>query len=261
MLVAISLQKLDTQYAGLADSYYLAAMQLFEDVVRPKDLKTLQCLVLLGQYSLLTPTRMPIYYVIGLAARICQQEGLASEKTIMSYDLDAKTVDMRRRIIWTVAAMEYGLAHSMGRPNNFATGDDRLDVQFFAAVEDENITEQGIQPGPPSERKLVAIHFYKMRMCQAEIRRALYEKKKDEPKNDSHPWFASVEKMNKDWLDASPTSPDWCKPWYKLSMTLPLFMSNIISQVYWPISSNEDIYVQTLSANSKAITSRRCYLL
>jgi hypothetical protein len=204
---------------------------------------------------------MPIYYVIGLAARICQQEGLASEKTIMSYDLDAKTIDMRRRIIWTVAAMEYGLAHSMGRPNNFATGDDRLDVQFFAAVEDENITEQGIQPGPPSERKLVAIHFYKMRMCQAEIRRALYEKKKDEPKNDSHPWFASVEKMNKDWLDASPTSPDWCKSWYELSMTLPLFMSNIISQVYWPISSDEDIYVQTLSTDSKAITSCRCYLL
>ncbi|KAH7270010.1 fungal-specific transcription factor domain-containing protein [Fusarium redolens] len=215
MLVAISLQKLDTQYAGLADSYYLAAMQLFEDVVRPKDLKTLQCLVLLGEYSLLTPTRTPIYYVIGLAARICQQEGLASEKTISTgYNLDAKTIDMRRRIIWTVAAMEYGLAHSMGRPNNFATGDDRLDVEFFAAVDDDNITDQGIQPGPPSERKLVAIHFYRMRMCQAEIRRALYEKKKEEPKNDSHPWFARIEKMNKEWLDASPTSPDWCKPWF-----------------------------------------------
>ncbi|KAL4730534.1 hypothetical protein ACLX1H_002570 [Fusarium chlamydosporum] len=181
MLVAISLQKLDTQYAGLADSYYLAAMQLFEDVVRPKDLKTLQCLVLLGQYSLLTPTRIPVYYVIGLAARICQQEGLASEKTISTgYNVDPKTIDMRRRIIWTVAAMEYGLAHSMGRPNNFATGDDRLDVEFFETVDDENITDQGIQSGPPSERKLVAIHFYKMRMCQAEIRRVLYEKKKDE---------------------------------------------------------------------------------
>ncbi|RBR08201.1 uncharacterized protein FIESC28_10393 [Fusarium coffeatum] len=214
MLVAISLQKLDTQYAGLADSYYLAAMQLFEDVVRPKDLKTLQCLVLLGQYSLLTPTRMPVYYVIGLAARICQQEGLANEKTIFGYELDSKTIDMRRRIIWTVAAMEYGLAHSMGRPNNFATGDDRLDVEFFETVDDENITDQGIQPGPPSERKLVAIHFYKMRMCQAEIRRVLYEKKKDEPKNDAHPWYARVENMNKEWLDASPTSPEWCKPWF-----------------------------------------------
>ncbi|KAF5025014.1 hypothetical protein F66182_2882 [Fusarium sp. NRRL 66182] len=215
MLVAISLQKLDMQYAGLADSYYLAAMQLFEDVVRPKDLKTLQCLVLLGQYSLLTPTRTPIYYAIGLAVRICQQEGLANEKTISTgYNPSAKTIDMRRRIVWTVAAMEYGLAHSMGRPNSFATGDDRLDVEFFATVEDENITDQGIQSGPPSERKLVAIHFYKMRMCQAEIRRTLYEKKKAEPKNDLHPWYARVEKMNKEWLDTSPTSPEWCKPWF-----------------------------------------------
>ncbi|KAF4461339.1 purine utilization positive regulator [Fusarium albosuccineum] len=215
MVIAISLQKLDTQYAGLADSYYLAAMQFFEDVVRPKDLKTLQCLVLLGQYSLLTPTRTPIYYVIGLATRICQQEGLANEKTItQGYDSDAKTIDMRRRILWTVAAMEYGLAHSMGRPNSFATGDDRLHVDFFAAVDDENITDQGINPGPPSDRKLVAIHFYKMRMCQAEIRRALYEKKKPEPKNDSHPWYARVEEMNKEWLDTSPQSPAWCKPWF-----------------------------------------------
>lgn len=216
MVVAISLQKPGTLYAGLADSYYLAAMQKFEDVLQTKDLKTLQCLVLLGQYSLLTPTRIPIYYVIGLATRICQQEGLASEKTINTppYNLNPKVIDMRRRLIWTVAAMEYGLAHSMGRPNSFATGDDRLDVDFFATVDDEYITDQGIQPGPPSERKLVAIHFYKMRMCQAEIRRVLYEKKKDDPKNDQHPWFGRVERMNQDWLDNSPTSPSWCKSWY-----------------------------------------------
>ncbi|RMJ19036.1 hypothetical protein BHE90_009476 [Fusarium euwallaceae] len=216
MVVAISLQKPGTLYAGLADSYYLAAMQNFEDVLQTKDLKTLQCLVLLGQYSLLTPTRIPIYYVIGLATRICQQEGLASEKTIngTGYNLSAKTIDMRRRLIWTVAAMEYGLAHSMGRPNSFATGDDRLDVDFFATVDDEYITDQGIQPGPPSERKLVAIHFYKMRMCQAEIRRTLYEKKKPDPRNDQHPWFARVEQMNQDWLDNSPTSPSWCKSWF-----------------------------------------------
>lgn len=215
MVIAISLQKLDTQYAGLADGYYLAAMQYFEDIIRPKDLKTLQCLVLLGQYSLLTPTRIPIYYAIGLATRICQQEGLASEKTISTgYNLDPKTIDLRRRIIWTVAAMEYGLAHSMGRPNSFATGDDRMDVEFFSPVDDENITEQGINPGPPSERKLVAIHFYKMRMCQAEIRRALYEKKRLEPKDDSHPWYQRVEKMNREWLDASPENPQWCKPWF-----------------------------------------------
>ncbi|KAF7559542.1 hypothetical protein G7046_g4623 [Stylonectria norvegica] len=215
MVIAISLQKLDTQYAGLADSYYLAAMQQFEDVVRPKDLKTLQCLILISQYSLLTPTRTPIYYVVGLATRICQQEGLTTDKTITAgYNLDPKIIDMRRRILWTVVAMEYGLAHSMGRPNSFATGNDRMDVEFFADVDDENITKDGIRPGPPSERKLIAIHFYKMRMLQAEIRRSLYEKKRPEPKDDSHPWYARVNAMNQEWLDASPENPTWCKPWF-----------------------------------------------
>ncbi len=39
MVMAISLQKLDTPHAGLADSYYLASMHYFEEVVRPKDLQ------------------------------------------------------------------------------------------------------------------------------------------------------------------------------------------------------------------------------
>lgn len=215
MVIAISLQKLDTQYAGLADSYYLAAMQHVEELIRLKDLKTLQCLVLIAQYSLLTPTRTPVYYVIGLATRICQQEGLTDEKTIATgYNLNPQTVDMRRRLVWIVAAMELGLAHSMGRPSGFATGDDRMDVNFFAAVDDEHITEDGILlNAPPSERKIVAIHFYKLRICQAEIRRALYERKRPEPKNDTHPWYEHLEGQIKQWLDSSPENPPWCKPW------------------------------------------------
>ena len=217
MVMAISLQKLDAQYAGLADSYYLAAMQYFEDVIRTKDLKTLQCLVLIGQYSLLTPTRTAVYFVIGLATRICQQEGLADEKTITrGYSLglvDPLTLDLRRRLSWIVASMEFGLAHSMGRPNGFSKEDDLMDVEYFATVDDEYITEEGIRPGPPSEKKLVAIHFFRMRMCQAEIRRTLYEKKRVEPRDDSHPWFAKMDESIQEWLDGSPENPAWCKPW------------------------------------------------
>jgi hypothetical protein len=226
MVLAISLQKLESQYAGLADSYYLAAMQYFEDVLRPKDLKTLQCLVLIGQYSLLTPTRTPAYFIIGLATRICQQEGLADEKTITSGCsiglVDPLTLDMRRRLTWIVASMEYGLAHSMGRPTGFAKGDDVMNVEFFSTVDDELITESGILPGPPSEKKIVAIHFFKMRMLQAEIRRMLYEKKRLEPKDENHPWFANMEHDIKEWLEQSPEEPIWCKPWYELKYPLRL---------------------------------------
>ncbi|RYO77782.1 hypothetical protein DL762_009043 [Monosporascus cannonballus] len=173
LVMATSLQKLDATYAGLADSYYLAGMQYFEEVLRPKDLKTLQCLLLLARYSLLTPTRTAVYYIVGLATRICQQLGLADEKTIAIGVADPLTIDVRRRVSWSVTTMEFGLSQSMGRPVGLAKTDDRIDVKFFDTVNDANIGEGGIVPGPPDEKKLVAVHFCKMRELQAEIRRVL----------------------------------------------------------------------------------------
>ncbi|KAK1983611.1 fungal-specific transcription factor [Colletotrichum cereale] len=215
MVFAISLQKLDPQYAGLADSYYLAAMEHFEQVVRPKDLKSLQSLAMIGQYSLLTPTRTAVYYMVGLATRICQAEGLTDEKTISAgYSLDPLTLDLRRRLAYIITSMEAGLAHSMGRPNGFSKVDDQMDVEPFATVDDEYITADGIDQGPPSEKKLVALHFFKMRMEQAEIRRVLYEKKRDEPRDENHPWFAKMERDIQHWIDSSPQSPAWCRPWF-----------------------------------------------
>ena len=217
MVLAISMQKLDTQYAGLADSYYLAAMAYMEAVIRPKDIRTLQCLVLVVQYSLLTPTRTAIYYIVGLATRLCQQLGLTEEKTItqgVSLGLvNPLQLDMRRRLYWIVVSMEFGLAHIMGRPNAFATGQGHVDVGFFETVDDENITAGGILAGLPSEKKLVAIHVFRMRLLQAEIRRVLYQKKRPEPKSEEHPWFSQMEQKLKDWVDASPETPSWSKDW------------------------------------------------
>ena len=217
MVMATSLQKLDTQYAGLADSYYLSAMQHFEDVVRPKDLKTLQCLALIGQYSLLTPTRTAVYYISGLATRICQQLALGEEKTLTAgYSMglvDPLTLDMRRRLSWIATANEFGLAHSMGRPSGFSKGDDVMDVGFFSTADDENITSEGIQPGPPSVKKLISIHFLKGQALVAEIRRVLYEKKRAEPTDEDHYWFTQMEEKLKQWRDSSPEQPEWCAPW------------------------------------------------
>lgn len=217
MVLAISMQKLDAQYAGLADSYYLAAMPFIEAVIRPKDIKTLQCLVLIAQYSLLTPTRTAIYYIIGLATRLCQQLGLTEEKTIVQGVaqglVNPLQLDMRRRLSWIVLSMEFGLAHSMGRPNAFATGQDHVDVGFFETKDDIYITAEGILPGPISDKKTVAVHFFKMRLLQAEIRRVLYQKKRTEPKNEDHPWYAQMEQKLKDWVDSCPSEPSWSKPW------------------------------------------------
>ena len=214
MVMAMSLQKIEETYAGLADSYYLAAMQYFEEVVRLKDLRTLQCLSLISQYSLLTPTRTAVYYTVGLAVRICQQMGLSDEKTIALGVSDPWTIDLRRRLSWAVTTQEFGLAHIMGRPNGFAKCDDMMNVQFFEMVDDDNITPQGITPGPVAEDKAVAVHFCKMRLLQAEIRRVLYENKRQETMGSNDTWFTQMNQKIDEWLASIPKKPEWAKAWY-----------------------------------------------
>lgn len=215
MVIAISLQKVRTIYDGLADSFYLAAMQDFEELVRPKDLRTLQCLVLTGQYSFLTPTRSSAYYVVGLATKICQRMGFTDEHTIMTsgFNLDPLIVDLRKRVVWNVISMENDLAHSMGRPSGFATGQDLINVGFFSTVEDELISKEGIREGQPVQRKLMSIHVCKLSLLQAEISRTLYEKKNKDPQDDTHPWYQTIEKKLTDWHHACPDGPEWCRAW------------------------------------------------
>ncbi|KAL2177059.1 fungal-specific transcription factor domain-containing protein [Thermothelomyces heterothallicus CBS 202.75] len=247
MVVAISLQRVG-KYAGLPDSYYLNAMRRFEDVVRPQDLKTLQCLVLIGQYSLMTPTRAATYYVTGLATRICQQMGLGDESTIAVGVSDQRELDMRRRVSWAVTMQEFGLANTMGRPNGFAKADDCMNVKFFETIVDDGITPEGIRSDKICERKTVAIHFCKMRLLQAEIRRVLYEKKRAEPSHESHPWFVQMEQRLKDWLADCPAKPPWCKPW------LDGCYHNLVISLYRP---SPQIPKPTVNAAMKCFDSSR----
>ncbi|USP76125.1 hypothetical protein yc1106_03399 [Curvularia clavata] len=209
MVIAISLQKMDTLYAGLADSYYLAALKYFEAAIKPMNLKTLQCFGLVAGYSLLTPTRTAVYYIIGLGVRLCQALGLHEEKTITMGPggrmADPLEIDMRRRLFWSILTMDYGLSHSLGRPAHFATRREHIDVNFGELVDDCYITREGIKPAPQASlKKWIGIHFYKMRLLQLEIRKMLYQKKQPEPKDDQHPWFAQMQAKIEAWRDTSP---------------------------------------------------------
>lgn len=234
MVIAISMQKLDTSYAGLADSYYLAALPFLESAVQPMNLETLQCFALIAQYSLVTPTRTASYWVVALATRLCQELGITQESGILAdYSgsiLDPIKVDMRRRLFWVITSMEMGLAHSLGRPSGFGTSPDQIDVRFFEAVDDQHITSAGVVAGAPhSMKKLIAIHFFKMRLLQAEIRRKLYLKKRPEPKDDQHPWFKVMNEKLNSWLSTIPRNDEgsgFSESWF---VSLPLFLVRIWS--------------------------------
>lgn len=209
MVIAISMQKLDTQFAGLADSYYLAALPFLEGAITPMDVGTLQCFALIAQYSMVTPTRTASYWVVGLAIKLCQELGITNEATISrsktGITYNVLEIDMRRRLFWVITSMEFGLAHSLGRPSSFAITHDHITVDFFLVVDDRFITPSGVVPGsPPSTKKLIAIHFFKMRLLQAEIRRKLYLNKRVAPKDDGDPWFVQMAERLKQWEFESP---------------------------------------------------------
>ncbi|KAL6718094.1 hypothetical protein ACLMJK_004180 [Lecanora helva] len=214
MVIAISMQKLSTQYAGLADAFYLAALQYLESAVRPMNVGTIQCFALIAQYSLLTPTRTAAYWVVGMAARLCQELGITEEATIEPKDdgklqSNAIDIDMRRRLFWVITSMEFGLAHSLGRPSAFGTTFDHIDVGFFETVDDRDITPAGVVPNSPkSIKKCIAIHFFKMRLLQAEIRRMLYLKRRPEPNSDRDPWFQYMMAKLNEWRQSAPRNDE-----------------------------------------------------
>ena len=209
LVLAISMQKLDTQYAGLADSYYLAALPYLQEVVKRMDVATLQCFALIGEYSVLTPTRTASYWVIGIAARLCQDLGLANESTIQEFEgikFNKLEIDLRRRLYWIISSMEFGLAHTLGRPSAFGVSVDNINVKWFELCDDRYITPEGLLEGnQPVMKKCLAIHFFKMRMIQAEIRRTLYLRKRETPVSEDDPWFHHMMERINEWIQNGPS--------------------------------------------------------
>ena len=213
LVVAISMQKLDTQYAGLADSYYLAALPFLTDAMQKRDLSTLQCFAMIAQYSLLTPTRTAAYWVVGMAAKLCQELGVCEEATIDNPPSGGHPnfleVDMRRRLFWIITSMEYGLSHSLGRPSAFGVTVDNLNVKFFEQCDDKFITPDGLLPGHhPIMKKCIAIHFLKMRLLQAEVRRTLYLRKRETPVNEHDPWVHDILRRIDEWVSNCPKNDE-----------------------------------------------------
>lgn len=213
MVIAISMQKMSTEYAGLADSYYLAALPYLEPTLKRLDIGALQCLVLIASYSMVTPTRTAAYWVVGTAAKLCQDLGLTEEATVTKSPcgkpLNPLEIDMRRRLFWIVSSMEFGLSHSLGRCSSYCVSHDHINVKFFELVDDRYITAEGITPGAkPVLAKCIAVHFFKMRLLQLEPRRMLYSNRRESPLDDQDPWFSQMLAKIDHWMATTPKNDD-----------------------------------------------------
>ncbi|KAK9476618.1 fungal-specific transcription factor domain-containing protein [Lipomyces japonicus] len=172
----------------LCESYHAAATKYAESAfASPNRLESLQGILLLALYSIMRPAVPGVWYVLGVALRLCVDLGLHVEGGVKTWSgskngkdetmIDARTLDLRRRLFWCTYAMDRQVCVYLGRP--FGIPDNFIKVPFPCDLDDVFITFEGIATPPdstPPSYKQVAVHIFQIRRLQSEIQTILYER-------------------------------------------------------------------------------------
>lgn len=168
LIIAISLSTAARAQLGLSRSIAVglvrnAIQQL--PVILSNDLKGLQAVLLLLQYTFLEPDMANMWLLSGFASQACIDLGLHKELPD-SAEITVAERDMRRRIFWCAWEMETAISSVLLRPTSFLNA--QVDVAFPTEVEDSAITATGIDPSGRLS-KFTARRIWGFRQLESEI--------------------------------------------------------------------------------------------
>lgn len=112
----------------LAQSFNANAMADLSSIMPSKDIRTVQCLLLLLLSCLLNTSSAPIWYISGLCMRMCIDLGFHSERTIEISGAGPDENDLKRRLFWVTYGFDRSLSTMLGRP--FTIDDSKIDVKL-----------------------------------------------------------------------------------------------------------------------------------
>ncbi|KAI1824832.1 fungal-specific transcription factor domain-containing protein [Xylaria intraflava] len=175
------------------ENYYMTALQHLFTAQESKTTQNVQAMLLLVLYHVRSSS-YGIWYMIGLAMRTCIDLGLHTKRH--EVNLDPYTIQMRRRLFWSVYSLERTIAICLGRP--LSIPDRQIDVDFPIDPEDEawdEITPAQTSNSTPTKRRplSMAIWLFKMRRIEARIQFSIYRADK--------PLSALTSKMNQLYQD------------------------------------------------------------
>ncbi|KAL4877440.1 fungal-specific transcription factor domain-containing protein [Aspergillus karnatakaensis] len=113
-------------------NYFVTAMQFQPSLQESLSISSIEALMLLAMYNLQSAASSSVWYMMGLAMRICVDFGLhreASYRRLRPYD-----AQRRRRLFWSVYLNERAVAWSLGRP--FSIADEEIDADPPADIDD-----------------------------------------------------------------------------------------------------------------------------
>ncbi|KAJ4424213.1 hypothetical protein N0V82_001079 [Gnomoniopsis sp. IMI 355080] len=151
--------------------YYQEALRYIEQAMSG-DFAALEVIMLQVSYSFFNQLGPNTWFLVGMAARLALGLGLHSSSTYVGIPVDI--AQSRKRLFFSVYMMDRVVSIALGRP--FALHDDDIDVSDFAAVDEECIGVDGIQPPNPLHPSLLAVplHILALRRIAGKIARKVY---------------------------------------------------------------------------------------
>nr|POE63005.1 positive regulator of purine utilization [Quercus suber] len=193
-------------------------------------LEELQAVLLLAGLALLRPVAPGLWYIIGVAVRLAVDLGLHFENSDAELDnseIDeeaiSKTIgrkqwirDLKRRLWWCTYSLDRLVSTCVGRP--FGIVDQVITTPFPSLLDDTSIAPTGFLvatqiKGPPSY-KLVAQHYFRLRLLQSEILQVLQHRHADSiraanfPTTDASSQYMRAE-LSVPYMDGFGSFRDW----------------------------------------------------
>ncbi|KAJ3562324.1 hypothetical protein NPX13_g8605 [Xylaria arbuscula] len=173
------------------ENYYMTALQHLFTARESKTTQNVEAMLLLVLYHIRSSS-YGIWYMIGLAMRTCIDLGLHTRRH--ESNLDHNTIQMRRRLFWSVYALERTIAICLGRP--LSIPDRQIDVDLPLDPEDEAWGDMTpTQPAGANKKRSfsMSIWLLKMRRIESRIQFSIYRADK--------PLSALTSKMNQLYQD------------------------------------------------------------
>ncbi|PVH96033.1 hypothetical protein DM02DRAFT_632338 [Periconia macrospinosa] len=165
--------------AFYAEEHYTAALQELQEILQYHDIRSVQFLLLLAIHDLRAPKGPGAWTHVGLAIRICIDQGFHRQHKALFASL--ADLELRKRVFWTAYCLDRQLSIIMGRP--FAISDHDIDAELpldlDEDVEEETLLRQ-VQQGTqiPTHRKPTSmscfIHITRLRIIESRIQQSVY---------------------------------------------------------------------------------------
>ncbi|CAK7210407.1 hypothetical protein SBRCBS47491_000774 [Sporothrix bragantina] len=165
------------------ERFYMTALQHMAAAREPRTVQNIEAMTLLVIYHLRSASGLGLWYMIGLAMRTCIDLGM--HRRSHEQGLSSEGVQARRRLFWTVYALERVIAMSLGRP--LSLPDRHIDVHL-PDVDGHGHDNENLQE---------AVLLFQLRRIEARIHHSIY--RADKPLVALRPKLDTLYKLLEDW--------------------------------------------------------------